>query len=446
VRRACRACVAAAVPLTLTLALVAPERAWAADSTTNVCTEPAPKESAPSAGGVAGAPLTVTGGSHVVVMEYEAWFGPATGVSPQPNITTCLQSTDMTALGGGYDSADPAVIAQHVKWLEQMGLDAVTADLTNNVSCIFDGDNAAIIRQACPNASFRTAQLHIRDNNGNLYPAWAALHTRLKIAPLLGGFDQYAVTPDAEDSRHRTSLEKEIDYFGGLMTRFPDLNVVYEDKPLMLIYLGTPIVPGRVQAIAHLLKASGVDRRYSFRLVGGYLDSQPSFWANPGATPDGPIEIAPKYDFWSVVDRLNFWGAPPAPYYPTFNKAGARIENMTASLATAGQNGWNCATKGISYCPDAALRYCGEGFQNGCKPGDYETLAEFMGYARSLQPIFLILDQFNEFAMPDEGWNAETNDDTEPTRQWGYSGIRAVTAAIAAYRGAATTDPSGIAR
>lgn len=89
---------------------------------------------------------------------------------------------------------------------------------------------------------------------------------------------------------------------------------------------------------------------------------------------------------------------------------------------------------GQSYCPDAALRYCGEGHQNGCKTGAYETLGEFMGYARALAPTFLIIDQFNEFAQPDEGPDANTNDDAEPTRQWGYSGLRAVTAEVRKYR------------
>ena len=109
---------------------------------------------------------------------------------------------------------------------------------------------------------------------------------------------------------------------------------------------------------------------------------------------------------------------------------------MTASIATAGQNGRNCATKPgqYSYCPDAALRHFGEGYQNGCDTGVYETLAEFMTYAGSLKPTFLILDQFNEFAQPDEGWNANTNDDVEPTRQWGYSAMRAVIDQVVRYR------------
>jgi hypothetical protein len=400
---------------------------------TNICSGKPPMGSAPSAGGVATAPLTVNAGSHVAVMEYEAWFGPDTGIAPQSSVTTCLQSKDMKALGGGYDSTDPAVMATHIHWLEQMGLDAVTLDLTNNVSCIFDRDNPAIIKAVCPNPQFRAQQVGIRRNDGRLYSTWTRSGTRLKIIPLLGGFGRYTLTPDQDDSRHRSALEKEADWFGALMKDNPALSVIYRGKPLMLIYLGTPIDEHRSGRIVNMLHDTGLDSRFTVKLIGGYLDSQPAFWADPNQIPDGPIEIAPRYGFWSVVDRLNFWGAPPAPYYPTYNWFGLRVENMTASLATAGQTGWYC-TAATVYCRDAALRYCGEGYQNRCDLKVYETLAEFMRYAATLKPVFLILNQFNEFATPDEGNDANTNDDTEPTKQWSYSGLRAVIAEMRAYR------------
>lgn len=60
-----------------------------------------------------------------------------------------------------------------------------------------------------------------------------------------------------------------------------------------------------------------------------------------------------------------------------------------------------------------------------------------MAVAAQLQPRFLIVDQFNEFTMSDEGWNAQTSDDSEPTQLpggWGYSAIRAIRDDIAKYR------------
>jgi hypothetical protein len=170
-----------------------------------------------------------------------------------------------------------------------------------------------------------------------------------------------------------------------------------------------------------------LDAKYTIRIDAGYLDSQPTFWANPNKPPDGPIRIAPQYGFWSVVDRLK----PAFSLYPTYNiipGSGGRVENLTASIATAGQSGWGFPEP--VYCPDDALRYRGDG-------SSYETLNNFMAIADRLQPRFLIVDQFNEFTTPDEGWNAETSDDTEPTQApngWGYSAIEAVREEISTYR------------
>jgi hypothetical protein len=44
-----------------------------------------------------------------------------------------------------------------------------------------------------------------------------------------------------------------------------------------------------------------------------------------------------------------------------------------------------------------------------------------MSYAKQLDPIFLIIHQFNEFVPPDEGFDANTHDDIEPANLWGRS-------------------------
>jgi hypothetical protein len=59
-------------------------------------------------------PPIVNKNSHVVVMEYEAWFGPKAVTFQGTSAKPLLQSPDMQGLGGGYDSADPAVIRQHL--------------------------------------------------------------------------------------------------------------------------------------------------------------------------------------------------------------------------------------------------------------------------------------------------------------------------------------------
>ena len=375
-------------------------------------------------------PLTVDKDSHVVVMEYEAWFGP-NGVTFQTSVAKpVLQSADMQAIGGGYDSADPAVIKQHVEWMEEMGVDAALIEVTNNVSCIFNSTEFA--QKYLPNCTdvFHSENQSIRDNTGNLYAAWSKLGTRMKLIPLLGGIDQDVLYKDTDGT---TAFEKELEYFGARIKEHPNLSVIYEGKPLVLIYLGAAQDPTLadnplwMQIQKFLKDHPEIAYKYTFRMMAGYLDSQPALWANQ-SSPEGPVEINSEFAFWSWVDRLNTsCTLTLCPYYPSYNKIGRRVENFTASIATAGQSGWGCPNPNqFPYCSDDALRY---GEHNS-----YETFDSFMTYARELKPIFLILHQFNEFNSSDEGWDANTNDDIEPADQWGRSALAIVKEKIRSYR------------
>ena len=375
-------------------------------------------------------PLFVDSSSRIVVMEYEAWWGPHAvtfqGLSAMP----LLQSADMQALGGGYDSADPAIIQQHVAWLEYMGVDAAISEITNNVSCIFNSEwfVKKYVRNCSP--SFRSYNRNIRNNTGNLYPAWTALGTRLKLIPLLGGIDNNVLYKDQDG---KTAFEKEVEYFGARLRRYPDLNVIYDGKPLMLIFVGAAQDPSpadhplwfRIEQF--LQRHPEISEKYTFRLMAGYLDSQPDLWVTQG-TPDGPVEISPAYGFWSWVDRLNTSCTEPlCPYYPSYNQAGSRVENFTASISTAGQDGWGCPNPNAPpYCPDDSLRFGSD--------GGYVTFDSFKTYAKQLDPIFLLIHQFNEFVPPDEGFDANTNDDIEPANLWGKGALKMVKEEIEAYR------------
>jgi hypothetical protein len=398
----------------------------AAISTLLPVTAPAASPSAGKDG-----PLVVDENSHVVVMEYEAWFGPTAvtfqGTAAMPR----LQSKDMKPVGGGYDSADPAVIQQHVAWMEHLGIDAATSEVTNNVSCIFNSE--WFIRKYLPNCTpaFRIQNQNIRDNTGNLYPAWSKLGTRIKLIPLLGGIDQDVLFKDRDG---KTAFEKEAEYFGSLLEQYPDRAVIYRGKPLMVIFLGAAQDPNRsdhplwFQLRQFLRKHPEIGVKYTFKMMAGYLDSQPALWATQGK-PHGPVRINPEYGFWSWVDRLNTTCTLQfCPYYPSYNQVGSRVENLTASIATAGQNGWGCPAGPYTppYCPDDALRF-GE-------DGTYATFDSFMGYARKLDPIFLWIHQFNEFTMPDEGFDANTDDDIEPANLWGNGGLQVVQRQIWKYR------------
>jgi|HubBroStandDraft_6_1064221.scaffolds.fasta_scaffold05092_2 hypothetical protein len=385
-------------------------------------------------------PLVVDGNSHILVMEYEAWFGPNAATFQSSAALPLLESVDMQSVGGGYDSADPAVIRQHVSWMEYMGFDAAISDLTNNASCIFN--SAWFAKKYLPNCSgaFRVQNQTIRDNTGNLYPAWSALGTSLKLIPLVDGADQDVLFKDLDG---KTAFEKEIEYFGARMRQYPSLSVIYEGKPLILIFLGAaqdPAIsdhPLWFQIREFLQKHPEIAGQYTFKMMAGYLDAQPALWTTQG-TPDGPVEVSPEFGFWSWVDRLNATCTTPScPYYPSYNETvtpdGPRVENFTASIATAGiESGWGCPNPNAPpYCSDDSLRYGAN--------DSYATFHSFMGFARQLDPIFLIVHQFNEFVPPDEGFDANTDDDVEPANLWGKSALDAVKQEIQAYRAASST-------
>lgn len=384
---------------------------------------------------IARGPLIVDRHSHVVVMEYEAWFGPNAVTFSPGTAMPLLQSPDMIPFGGGYDSRDPHVIRQHVAWLEDLGIDAVLLDLTNGISCTFDSEwfVKKYLEHApgnCP--ALRPYLEGIRDNTGNIYPAWDKLGTRMKIIPQLGGIDANELYPDSDG---KTAFEKEIEYFGALMEKYPDRQVIYDGKPLMIIFVGAAQDPTLadhplwLRFRKFIQDHPEIDNKYTFREEAGYLDSQSYLWVarDQQGTPNGPVEVDPTYGFWSWVDRLQATCTINlCPYYPSYNRIGDRVENFTASIATAGQDGWGCPNENaLPYCPDDALRF-GEDRR-------YTTFHAFMDYARQLDPIFLVLHQFNEFVTPDEGFNANTNDDIEPANEWGYSALGAVKRQVCLY-------------
>jgi len=381
-------------------------------------------------------PYVVGPNSHLVIMEYEAWFGPRAVTFQGTAAKPFLQSPDMQPVGGGYDSRDPDIIRHHVEWFESVGLDGALIEVTNNVSCIFN--SLWFIQKYLPHCTpaFREMNQNIRDNTGNLYPAWAQLGTSLKLIPLMGGSEPNVLYPDIDG---KTAFEKEVDYFGARMHEHPELNVIYQGKPLILVFLGAAQDPNPADnplwlRIKNFIKAHRELRdQYTFRLMAGYLDSQPYLWLSPSPAT-GPNEIKPMYDFWSWVDRLNATCTvqPYCPYFPSYNPTVVdgvrRTENLTVSIATAGQYGWSCPNPNTPpYCPDSSLRWPTDN-------GTYGTLDNFMTYARQLQPIFLIVHQFNEYVRPDEGFNAQTIDDSDVTDLWGHTALDAVAQQIRFYR------------
>ncbi len=160
----------------------------------------------------------------------------------------------------------------------------------------------------------------------------------------------------------------------------------------------------------------------TLRLMAADLDDQPPLWANANGLA-GLREISRANPFWSWVDRLN----PTYGLFPSYLPGQAGPENLTASVATLSrQLGWGNTATGV-YAPEDALSL-------GCA-----TFRAFMAYARQLKPTFLIVHQWNEYF--ENGWDAETDTDIEPSTFFGTAMMAIVQQEIMAYKTALAAAP-----
>ncbi len=356
--------------------------------------------------------LNVNENSRLIVMEYEGWFGPgAQHVSSLYN--PLLSSSSMTNSNGqntGYDSTDPAIIRQHIYWLEEMGVDAVTLDTSNGVSCAFGSDLSN-----CGSQAGKDQVVNIANNVSTIYSLYNNSKTRLKIVPLLGGAEvnEYQIGADGN-----SPFDRQVSFFANLISKYPNINIIYQGKPLLVVFMGAGQDTSPASPLALLKKAiqdKGWDSKFTFRFMAGYMDSQPNLWANPAPT-NSPHMVNPVWQLWTWVDHLS----PANNLFPSYAQIGSRTEAFTASGAVTGSNGWNS--------PDAALTDGGN------------TFNQFMSVANSLDPIFLFVHQFNEFQGPrgpndeDEGPDQQHSADIEPTKQWGFTTYSPVKSALLNYR------------
>ena len=372
------------------------------------------------------APLTVDQNSRgVIVMEYEAWFTSLHSLSSfQHFYAPILKSANMIASGqAGYDSQDPLVINQHIAWLEALGVNAVIAEQTNGAPCdmnygtetncahFLNRNKSDLSGQSGYSASINS----INQSTFNLYRAFANNGTAIKIIPMVDGWE-----PDVYiglRSNNKTIFDNQVQAYLQLMNEYPQLNVIYEGKPLMLVYLSAAQQPGVATSVLSRAKKAITKYRsqLTIRLMAGFIDSQPNLWTPNVTGNSGLHPVNPAYQTWSWVDRLN----SAQGLFPSYTTAGSRVEAFTVSVATPGtavvngDGGWNA--------PDAGL------YNNG------QTFNQFLQYAEQLNPIFLIVDQFNEYGTPDQGVDEQHSNDIEPTMQWGNAKYETVQAALLSY-------------
>ncbi len=365
-------------------------------------------------------PLVVNSSTRVFVMEYEAWFNPL--FNPQLFSTAAyrplLRSSNVS---DGYDSSDPMIISQHLTWLTDLGVGAVIAEQTNGGPCDFgDAQMCAEFLGSPEHVADYTAVIHaINQGTINLYPAFSARATSIKLIPMADGQDalMYESRSDGQ-----IPFDIQVGKFYESVVRYPNLNVVYQGKPLLLVYLGAAQNPGDPNSILNkaLTAVEGWQDRFTIRLMAGFIDSQPYLWRTPSGIA-GLHETNPQYRLWTWIDRLN----PSHNLLPSYAVDGNRVEAFTitnAAVSTDANALWNGA--------DTTL------YRNGA------TFTDFLNYARTLDPIFLIVNQFNEFSgPPDQGGDIEHSNDIEPTQQWGYDKFNVVKQKLREYRGVFASPP-----
>lgn len=305
-------------------------------------------------------------------------------------------------------------------------MDAVIAEQSNGGPCEYgDAQTCAQFIGSSIGVAGYTATIHAVDQGTfNLYPAFEQRGAAIKLIPMVDGQDALMYQPRGDG---QTPFDVQVGAYYKYVTQYPDLSVIYEGKPLLLVFLSAAQAPAVVNSIlnqAHTATQKWQDR-FTIRLMAGFIDSQPVLW-DKALGIGGAREVNPAYQLWTWIDRYN----PLYNLIPSYTTAGSRAEAFTVTSAAGGTtatNPWGAA--------DATL-------YNG---GD--TYNSFFNLAAQLNPIFLIFNQFNEFAgpgagSPDEGPDIEHSNDIEPTQQWGTAKFDVAKQYLQAYRAGTITSSS----
>lgn len=271
----------------------------------------------------------ITDQRHLIGMEYETWFGPGYARWGKEEAVPIL---------GRYSSLDPRVLRQHTLWFNQMGINFVELDWTNNLAYPFP-DSAS---QECIAATQA------------LFSLYSHMQQHPKIVFLLGPEHNYWL--------NRTTpyvgpwFRKEVNYVYKhfiINAKYRRIYLHYRRKPLLLLYLNGPQTsrPPDVN-----------DSRFTIRYVGAWLQ-------------------------WTKEERFGVWSWYDQEPTPTYYQG--RIEALTIA---AGYPGIHPPGKGLNnwLSPEAGGKNYGETYREQWRAADHYL------------PRFLFLCQWNEFEPPDQ--------------------------------------------
>ncbi len=322
--------------------------------------------------------------NHLIGMEYEPWFTP---------LNATWDTAEAVPIEGRYDSFQKAVIRQHCLWFDQIGIDYLLVDWSNNLW------GKEHWRERAPGVDelIRSTLL--------LLDTYAQMRREGIPTPkitLLLGLDNGPTTT-------MSALNEEMDWVYNHIVENPKY------KGLWLYYEGKPlIVPFNGGGPGFLAGKPPIDQsKFTVR----WMTSQLQY--NPGVAKEG---------YWSWMDG----SIQPVPTYHD-----GKPEALTITPAFFGDGGWTY--------PQAMGR------RNGA------TYLEEFQYAMTVRPKFLLICQWNEFAGQAIGagygpkhdqyvdcYNVPLSNDIEPTSLtscayrgcggWGFRYLNLTLAMIALYK------------
>lgn len=267
--------------------------------------------------------------NHLVILEYETWFGPGYALWGHEEATPIL---------GHYSSLDPRILRQQALWFNELGINVVETDWTNNLGEPFPGRHA----KQCILAT------------DELFRVYSSMKQHPKILFLMGPENER--WNDNRDVYNGPQYKKQLDYIYDHYINNPQyqgMYLSYEGKPLLLLYLNGPRmgVPPDIH-----------DARFTIRYVGAWLQTTHQ----------------EKYGVWSWYDQK------PTPIYHN-----GAVEALTVTNGYPAEH--RTATNLDNWLPqEAGGKDYGETYLSQWKAALY------------YKPHFLFINQWNEFVPPDQ--------------------------------------------
>eukprot|EP01083_Nonionella_stella_P033939 92849_1 len=248
------------------------------------------------------------------LMFYETWFTPS---------HHHWQLAEAIPLIGRYSSYDTSAMKQHALWLNNIGINGVVIDWTNNLYGKTSWLQRDIIAQEMINATTDLFAYY------NTLRSHKILNTTPSIVLLLG-------LSNGSKNTTIVALQEEIQWItDNYYSKYPDLFVIHEHKPLLIIWDGTnlhykvkPINNTQIYTIrwmtAHLNDNRMNDMGY-LSWMDGSIDPVPTYYNN--GTNTGHVEsltITPAF-----FGRTGGWLGPDA--VATNNGATLLYEGISAA-------------------------------------------------------------------------------------------------------------------